>query len=521
VEERSAALYAILLQDSADIYLDLVGKRLGISESEILFGHLVRELAMRIARSEVQLELLTAKALCDVTIRLPSHPPTTSQEAAQFIASENFGALVELLIALKEGVAVGSVNYVVESPSIGRNTRLGTFSRVHNFLAYPLRKMGRSSEVLVVSPYIGRWRELLLKARLKLPPIFFEIRPRRVGPESWPVTARRTSLPFSELDSTSSSTLLRILLLECLPSALLEMQDRTFRHSVVLGFPDAPRTIFTSNAYDTDDVFKTYLVAHRSRVHYVVGQHGNNYGVARFSNPCPEIRTSDRFLSWAWSGSNVEPIGQLKPIIQPVQRPFAGVVLVLRDRLEQFTAHDSDFSFPEYLKEVFDLAERVSNSGIRVFIRSHPSDHEIVSDAFSRLELVQRQKITLQARDEPLRRAYENKLAPVFCYDSTGVLEIASAKGEVFVFSPDGLDHVEPKFMANYETLRTNGLLETDPRLAAIAIIDWFNSSEPERYRNALQRFATGIVSRPTRLVAALARVLNSRYSALQSEDRL
>jgi hypothetical protein len=200
----------------------------------------------------------------------------------------------------------------------------------------------------------------------------------------------------------------------------------------------------------------------------------------------------------------------LKPLIKPVRRPFSGVVLVLRDRLAQYTAHDPNFAFPAYLREVFGLAEELSASGIRVLIRSHPADYSIVREAFLGLGEAKSDNLHLQSMSEPLKRAFNRGFAPVFCYDSTGVLEIAAAGGECFVFSPDGLEHVQFPYAANYQALSDNGLLETDAGLAASAIIDWLNSESPLPYRRALKTFAAGIVFPPRRLVSVLARLMKN-----------
>ena len=70
------------------------------------------------------------------------------------------------------------------------------------------------------------------------------------------------------------------------------------------GLPKKPELIFTSNCFDTDEIFKIWVancVSNGSR--YFVGQHGANYGTSRYMNPSVEEQTSDKFLTWGWQGT--------------------------------------------------------------------------------------------------------------------------------------------------------------------------------------------------------------------------
>ena len=68
-------------------------------------------------------------------------------------------------------------------------------------------------------------------------------------------------------------------------------------------FPSNPKFIFTSNSYDTDEVFKIWVAKKtEENFKYFVGQHGNNAG----QHFCWAIQvglkryTTNRFISWGW-----------------------------------------------------------------------------------------------------------------------------------------------------------------------------------------------------------------------------
>ena len=65
-------------------------------------------------------------------------------------------------------------------------------------------------------------------------------------------------------------------------------------------WPIKPNTIFTSNLYETDELFKMYVAINSKKKHkskYIIG-HGNSYNIAIQTKYNPEIEFSDKFLSW-------------------------------------------------------------------------------------------------------------------------------------------------------------------------------------------------------------------------------
>ena len=68
-------------------------------------------------------------------------------------------------------------------------------------------------------------------------------------------------------------------------------------------FSSNPKFIFTSNSYDTDEVFKIWVAKKtEENFKYFVGQHGNNAGQHFYlgHSSWPERYTTNRFISWGW-----------------------------------------------------------------------------------------------------------------------------------------------------------------------------------------------------------------------------
>ena len=89
------------------------------------------------------------------------------------------------------------------------------------------------------------------------------------------------------------------LLCDVIPICYLEGFDEVKANATALGFPKNPEVIFTSNNFDTDEEFKSWVVDKLKKgSKYVIGQHGSNYGVDNLESPFVEEITADRFITW-------------------------------------------------------------------------------------------------------------------------------------------------------------------------------------------------------------------------------
>ena len=102
-----------------------------------------------------------------------------------------------------------------------------------------------------------------------------------------------------------------------IPTAYLEGYDRLVGQAADLPWPKQPNVIWTSNAFNSDDVFKVWAAQKVEKGSpLVIGQHGGHYGVGLWSSlEDHEVAISDCYLSWGWVDAGqpkVKPLGQLK-----------------------------------------------------------------------------------------------------------------------------------------------------------------------------------------------------------------
>ncbi len=74
-----------------------------------------------------------------------------------------------------------------------------------------------------------------------------------------------------------------------------------------IGFPKAPKLIFTSNSLEADDLFKHYAALKTNEgVKIITHQHGGLYGQGKFLyNESNDINSSNNFISWGWRIDNI------------------------------------------------------------------------------------------------------------------------------------------------------------------------------------------------------------------------
>ena len=80
----------------------------------------------------------------------------------------------------------------------------------------------------------------------------------------------------------------------------MESFEILLKKTQVQGWPENPKSIFTSNAYNLDDKFKLWAglkVERGSKL--VIGQHGGNFGMTPMAiHESHQIEIADSWLSW-------------------------------------------------------------------------------------------------------------------------------------------------------------------------------------------------------------------------------
>jgi putative transferase (TIGR04331 family) len=188
-------------------------------------------------------------------------------------------------------------------------------ARVH-----PKQQSSKLSGYVLSATYLPRMQELLLQLRLGS-------KYKRLRVLNLPAIPAddeaRQKLVFNESQSSDVEKLLIRLVREYLPTSFLEGFS-TLRMSIRrMGFPNSPKTIFTSNRHIYDDVFNAWVAdATENGSRLILGQHGGYYGISRFPSFAErhEISVSDTYLTWGWMPSTTSTGGIILTTIKNRRR---------------------------------------------------------------------------------------------------------------------------------------------------------------------------------------------------------
>lgn len=523
----SDRLYPQVVEGIRHFYSTLVPESVTFRHIEVLLGNQIALLCQRVARAHAQIELLFEPDDWELIpesllTSVPYQLPTTSQDANSLVQSDCWGEFAELLvinhffgirrkwdITLKE---LPNPKFPAKRPDL----RTSIYLAAQNLLA----PLSSRNTISISAGFLGRFHEIMLSLLLLQVPMLTELRP----PKTSKSFMRQRKL---EIHSENELHLMVVQIMKSLvPTMLMEDLLDTMSQAKKIGFPDKAQVFFTSNSFSTDDLFKANLFEALDKAFYIVGQHGNNYGVAKNFFVSPEMNASDLFLSWGWvhPTQKVLPLGQLRPKLRG-QKPRAGkkqkIILFLRHELSARTFADVDAVGDLYYDKVIRLCREMDLLGLNISLRLHGSTSDL---RIGQLEyaLADMASADISQASASFQDLLDIGARIVFTYDTTGMLEMASSKLLFFSFVPDGLGLIRPEFQGNYEALRLAGLLSEDPVEAARLIRDWLEASASQEaiQIQALASFAAGLVHAPNKRLMRIRKMLRDAETAQRETSR-
>ena len=186
-----------------------------------------------------------------------------------------------------------------------RNEYTTSYGRaVRTDLVHPKPGSTKLSGYVLTATYLPRMQELLLQLRLGRG----YKRLRVLSPPAVPIDDKaRRQMTFNESQLNAFEKLLIKLIMEYLPTSFLE-GFAALRLSIHrMGFPNNPKTIFTSNRHIYDDVFNAWVAdATENGSRLLLGQHGGYYGISKYPTFAErhELSVSDLYLTWGWKPSS-------------------------------------------------------------------------------------------------------------------------------------------------------------------------------------------------------------------------
>ena len=343
--------------------------------------------------------------------------------------------------------------------------------------------LARKNDAFIINSYLPKKEEIKLQLALRQVPQLW------TSPEL--KTTRRVNLAirqslFNKIESKSNDTLLGItcsLVFELLPLCFLEGYSMMREQVDKLPWPKNPKFIFTSNNFDTDEIFK-YWTAKKVEAGslYIIGQHGNCYGTFLESNDTIEECIADRFLTWGWT----EGLAQHTPAImlnrnisRAVHYDPKGALLLVEDCIRnRGTYWDTTAEFATYFAEqqrfVKELHNLPRNSLIIRLFRPYRYLNWFEDARWFDFD----DNLKLDTGDLAMRMLVAKSRLVVQSYDSTGLLESLSQNIPTLAFWQNRFDHLRDSAKPYYELLVDAGIVHLTPESVASKVNEVWNNVE-------------------------------------------
>lgn len=345
----------------------------------------------------------------------------------------------------------------------------------------------RDEDCFIYDTYLNRSDFFCLNMKLRQFPCFW----RNENADAFAFDKRFRE--WSLQDSVNGDAFLRLvskLLPEHIPRAFLEGFDSIKSRLGHLPWPQNPKSIFTSVAWNSDTIFCVYAADKVEKgAKLILGQHGGNYGAALYNaNENHQIAISDKFLSWGWTGSSgkVLPVGYFKNGLKELKAKKEGVALLIQMALprQSYTLYSCPISSCQWLKYINDqfkffnsLDDNVKKS---LTIKCHPTDHGCNQE-----NRWLGQDPTLHLETAMLPDALRKSRIAICTYNSSTFIETFVINFPTICFWYP--DHWELRESAKpfFERLKSVGILHDTPESAAKQlssvwsdITSWWQSAE-------------------------------------------
>ena len=172
--------------------------------------------------------------------------------------------------------------------------------KIKNFLNFINKKKIMKNEGLFFETCLSKGEEKKLLKHYHFPKIFINNNLEFKKRVDFTLRKKLKKKFTNSIDEELYQFIIHIIF-KLFPSCYLENFKDLLKEYDKLILPKKPKFIFTSNAFDTNELFKLYLALNRSGIKYYVGQHGGAIPIYRYSVIDTYLFNQvDGYFNWGW-----------------------------------------------------------------------------------------------------------------------------------------------------------------------------------------------------------------------------
>lgn len=279
---------------------------------------------------------------------------------------------------------------------------------------------------------------------------------------------------------------------ELIPVCYLEGYNKLKNLSNKMGLPSKPKFIFTSYAYDYDDLFKMWAAENIEKgSKYIISQHGNNYGTHRYINPSVEETLADKFLTWGWKYSDIKYqksfIFKTSGFSLKKNLKSKKLLIIQEDVHHRYWTYDHYNLYNIYFEKLKNFTNHLSSDvKNEIVIRVHNSYKNHTFNEYKRW-LDFDPNLNLELSTKNYWESIKNSKLVVFTYDTTGLLELLSLNIPFIAFWETGTDHLRDDVVIDYNLLKEQGIIHYSTESASNKIHEIWDDVDKWWNKGSLQ----------------------------------
>ena len=305
--------------------------------------------------------------------------------------------------------------------------------------------LGKNNNIVFKNTYLSLYNEIKLSFLNREYPVFLNSRDYKSSDIN---LQKRNKINLNSNVSNNLEHLARKLIPDALPKIVIEDYKEILNLVSNSNWPENPKVIFTSNSYDTDDIFKIWAAEkiEKKNSKYIIGQHGLFDSSEKLLNNSNDYQISDQYLRWGEKKYNKDiELFNFKIINKKINSKNNNILILHRTAGHDVEPYSRSNEFKIYNSCLESLLENFSSyNKDKIILRlkrnyrwTNPGEFDVLNKKFPTIKID-------DGRTNFFSHLKSAKLA-IFLYYSTGALEALTLNVPVVFYYPKNLIYTDPK----------------------------------------------------------------------------
>ena len=249
--------------------------------------------------------------------------------------------------------------------------------------------------------------------------------------------------------------IIKNLIIDIFPNIYLESFNNLKKLNKTF-LPINPKFIYTSNEFESNELFKFYSAKNIKNCKYIIGQHGATYGSARHQvSQLYNLKVADKLITWGWENSSKTKKGYLFPKLnKPSGKKPKKITFMTRPLMPMWKSYDLYEELEIEINSDINFVKSINLDLRNIFqIKLHPGD-----GLFHNFETKKRwqenfKDLNIYDNKTKFDKFKNNSKLFIFNYESTGFLQLININFPTLLILRNFDYQVDESCKKDYESL--------------------------------------------------------------------